>query len=50
MEKLRAICGELENQIKDLEAIQVETEAKEVEWENVRYFTLSHLHYQASIY
>ena len=43
MEKLRAICGELENQIKDLEAIQVETEAKEVEWENVRYLTILHL-------
>ena len=43
VEKLRAICGELENQIKDLEVIQVETEAKEVEWENVRYFTILYL-------
>ena len=40
MEKLRAICGELENQIKDLEGILVENEAKEAEWENIRYFEL----------
>ena len=36
VEKFRAICSELENQIKDLEAIQSENESKEAEWEALR--------------
>ena len=36
VEKFRAICSELENQIKDLEAIQAENESKEAEWEALR--------------
>ncbi|KAK3596286.1 hypothetical protein CHS0354_030661 [Potamilus streckersoni] len=36
VEKLRIICAELESQIKDLEALSVEHEKKEEEWNKIR--------------
>lgn len=36
VEKLRGICSELEAQIKDLEALQSETDSKESEWNKMR--------------
>ncbi|XP_052093573.1 LOW QUALITY PROTEIN: citron Rho-interacting kinase-like [Mytilus californianus] len=36
VEKLQLICGELEEQIKDLEAINTENEERHVEWDNIK--------------
>ncbi|KAL4223686.1 hypothetical protein ACF0H5_017154 [Mactra antiquata] len=36
VEKLTGICGELETQIKDLEAMQAENEAREAEWNKMK--------------
>ncbi|XP_076092156.1 citron Rho-interacting kinase-like isoform X2 [Mytilus galloprovincialis] len=35
-EKLQLICGELEEQIQDLEAINTENEERHVEWDNIK--------------